>query len=1184
VTSLGVGALYWMASLTTVTLSNSLKVLNDALFANCFLLKNVVIPNSVESIKIYAFASCHGIQNIVIPDSVTNIDNYAFGSCINTTKLIIGTGITTINNNTFSDCRSLTSVIFLNTTIPTIEIGNFTNSLDTAYVQPNASELTNLNPYFNNIVTMSLDPPQNVTGIPSNNSATISWSARVPLFGEITKYQISYYDITTQSSITTVDVSGNVSQSIITGLTNGETYEFSVKAFIDELYLSSDASSTVQVTPSALSIDPPQNVTGTAGINSATISWSAVTIVSPYEITKYQISYYNSSSPSNIITVDVSGNLTQTTISGLTANVRYEFSVKAFSDSFFSQPSSTVEVTPFSLYAPQDVSGTAGLNSATITWSAVTIPLTITKYQISYYNTTTPSSITTVDVSGNITQITIIELINFQTYGFSVKAFINDLSSVPSTTVEVTPGFDRSSFIVDYIQYDVDNSGFPQVAVSTVVFPTPSNWDVIIPETVTHSYVAYTVKKIANYAFGSTTSLRNITIPNSVTEIGDGGFYTSGLTNIVSWGGVTKIGVAAFKWSAIKSVTFPNDRDITLGASFANGTFFDCASLTSVTYGSMMTVIVGFMFQGCTSLTSFTNYGGVIAIGEQAFYSDSALNQEFIISDNVTYLQRGALAWCGITKVTIGTQITNIDAYTFQTPGSLTTTVFKGTDIPTISGTGNFGYGAAYYIQGATNVSRLNGFFPSIIEYTDTNGILLYPPQDVTEITGLSSATISWSAVIPLSKHTITKYQISYYDISNSSSIINVDVSANITQKEITELISENTYSFTVKAFVNDISSAASEIIQVTIPKINVDPPQNVTGTAIDSSTIRISWSAVTVLSPNTITKYQINYYNVGSLPCNVTTIDVSGNITQYDITGLTNYQTYKFSVRAFVKNSASNKSTKVQVIIFFMDAPQNVTGIAGVNKGTISWSAVTVPSPYTITKYQVSYYDISNSSIITNVDVSGNTTESLITGLTNFQTYEFSVKAFVIDFSSNASTIIQLIPFTIGTPQDVTGIINANSVKLNWTAVIVLSPNTITKYQINYYDVKTPLNIITLDSTESFAYINDLPVNNSYIFSVKAFVNSDSSESSSNVTFELTISNMLQNVIKNFTTELPPPSFFYKLVTSGFTQQELLDANVQSIIFTDKQVMKQSVEQLSIELGIPITYINADISILNNW
>jgi len=64
---------------------NGLPVTSIGIFAfdECASLTSVTIPNSVTSIQSYAFKDCSGLTSIVIPDSVTFIGFGAFGVCTN---------------------------------------------------------------------------------------------------------------------------------------------------------------------------------------------------------------------------------------------------------------------------------------------------------------------------------------------------------------------------------------------------------------------------------------------------------------------------------------------------------------------------------------------------------------------------------------------------------------------------------------------------------------------------------------------------------------------------------------------------------------------------------------------------------------------------------------------------------------------------------------------------------------------------------------------------------------------------------------------------------------------------------------------------------------------------------------------------------------------------------------------
>jgi len=103
---------------------------------------------------------------------------------------------------------------------------------------------------------------------------------------------------------------------------------------------------------------------------------------------------------------------------------------------------------------------------------------------------------------------------------------------------------------------------------------------------------------IGGRAFSS-TSLRTIFIPDSVTSIGEEAFYYTGLTNVSIGKGVIRIGVGAFAQSALRSVTIPNNV-----LSIEGFAFYNCFSLTNVAIGQGVTNIGDEVFDGCMNLTA----------------------------------------------------------------------------------------------------------------------------------------------------------------------------------------------------------------------------------------------------------------------------------------------------------------------------------------------------------------------------------------------------------------------------------------------------------------------------------------------------------------------------------------------------------------------------------------------------
>ena len=173
-------------------------------------------------------------------------------------------------------------------------------------------------------------------------------------------------------------------------------------------------------------------------------------------------------------------------------------------------------------------------------------------------------------------------------------------------------------------------NGLPVVGIEEKVFENCSNLTgITIPDSVT---------SIGNEAFSGCSNLTGITIPDSVTSIGIGAFRgCSGLTSItIPFVGEKADGTGARHFSYIfgASINGMNyylpeslkEVIITGGTSIGDEAFSGCSGLTNVTILGKVTYIGRSAFDGCSGLTSVTIGDGVEEIGSQAFYGCTSLS------------------------------------------------------------------------------------------------------------------------------------------------------------------------------------------------------------------------------------------------------------------------------------------------------------------------------------------------------------------------------------------------------------------------------------------------------------------------------------------------------------------------------------------------------------------------------
>ncbi len=225
--------------------------------------------------------------------------------------------------------------------------------------------------------------------------------------------------------------------------------------------------------------------------------------------------------------------------------------------------------------------------------------------------------------------------------------------------------------------------------------------EVVIPSGINE----FPVVGIGNLAFAYRSGLTSITIPDSVTSIGDQAFsacselafievsednsnyssiegvlYSKDKTTLIAYpveknetefsipNNVTSIGDGAFYYcSKLTSITIPNGV-----TNIGDGAFYYCSKLTSITIPNGVTNIGDSAFSCCYSLTSITIPDSVTSIGERAFY-DCRWLVSIIMPNSVMSIGNSVFDQCfRLASIKIPNSVTSIGDKAFSNCHALT--------------------------------------------------------------------------------------------------------------------------------------------------------------------------------------------------------------------------------------------------------------------------------------------------------------------------------------------------------------------------------------------------------------------------------------------------------------------------------------------------------------------------------
>ena len=516
--------------------------------------------------------------------------------------------------------------------------------------------------------------------------------------------------------------------------------------------------------------------------------------------------------------------------------------------------------------------------------------------------------------------------------------------------------------------------------------------------------INYGVTKICDDAFSCYYGLKSVTIPDSVTSIGDYAFSNTSIGSVTIPDSVTSIGARAFECSGIKSLTIPNS--VTTIGDYA---FVECNSLTSVTIGTGITSISVGAFAICYRLTKVTIPDSVTTIGRGAFtnyhnltdvyYTGSREQWNKIVIDNymnendpllnatihyndvskVSSLKSSAQTASSVTlswnkvKGADGYQIYKYDnsKKEYVKVKATTNTTYKVSDLKA-------GTMCKFKVRAYKKVGGLYAYgeYSSILSVSTK-------PAAVTSLKSSSAATsgvtLGWKKVTGA-----TGYQVYKYDSAKKEYVKVKTVTGN--SYKVSSLKAGTTYKFKVRAYkkVGDstVYGEFSSVLSASTKPATVSSLKAKTQT---TKTVTLSWKKVTGA-----TGYQVYKYDSAKKEY-VKVKTVTG--TSYKVSSLKAGTTYKFKVRAYKKVGDSTVYGAFSSVLTTTTKPATPTlkVTAGSKKATISWKKISGATGYEI--YMATSKNGTYKKIATIKKAA--TVKYTKTGLTKGKTYYFKVRAY---------------------------------------------------------------------------------------------------------------------------------------------------------------------------------------------
>ncbi len=938
-----------------------------------------------------------------------------------------------------------------------------------------------------NAVTPATVPgaPTITATVPANTSVAITWTAPASNGGSaITAYVVTPYIAGVAQATQTFN--STATTETVTGLTNGTAYTFKVAA-INAIGTGSQSAASGSATP-ATTPGAPTIGTATAGVGSATVTWTAPANNGGAAITGYVVTPYKAGVAQAI--VNFGSAATTETVTGLANNTAYTFAVAAV-NGMGTGPNSAQSnsvTTPTTPGAPTIGTATAGVGSATVTWMA---PVSnggapITGYVVTPYKAGVAQ--TTQTFNSTATTETAIGLANNTAYTFAVAA-INGVGTGPnsaqsnSVTTPTTPGAPTigtatSGQASATVTWTAPASNGGNAITGYVITPylngttaqaTQTFNSTATTETATGltNGSAYTFKVAAINGVGAGTqsaasnSVTPATLPGAPTGV-SGTFGNSSVS--LTWTAPANNGGAAISGYVVTPYK--------AGVAQATQTFNSAATtetVTGLTNGTAYTFTVSAInivgtgpASAQTAPVTPATTPGAPTIGTATAGVGSA---------TVTWTAPGNNGGAAVT----GYVVTPYKAGVAQATQTFNSTATTETAIGLANNTAYTFAVAAINVAGTGAASAQS----NSVTTPNTPGA----PTIGTATFGNASATVTWTAPASNGGNAITGYVITPYKagVAQATQTFNTTATTDIA----TGLTNGSSYTFTVAAINGVGTGAASAQSNAVTPATVPGAPTGVSGT-FGNASVSLTWTAPGNNGGSAVTGYVVTPYAGGVAQPTQT---FNSAATTETVTGLTNGTAYTFTVAAIniVGTGAQSTASASVTPATTPGAPTIGTATFGNASATVTWTAPGNNGGSAVTGYVITPYKAGVAQATQTFNTTA-TTDTAI-GLTNGSSYTFTVAAINIAGTGTASGQSNaVIPATVpGAPTIGTATFGNASATVTWTAPGNNGGSAVTGYVITPYKAGVAQATQTFNTTATTDTVIGLTNGSSYTFTVAA-------------------------------------------------------------------------------------------------